>query len=119
VRRIATLLSVVSLPALLVLIPATAAQATVTVNAPSCTSYYAGISYLPKLDCVESSSPAGVTVTWTLGYSTQPKYEIQGTSTLLAACIGGLNYTVSFGYTSGGVAHSSKVTDVSCVPDKD
>jgi hypothetical protein len=117
-RRIATLLSAMSLPVLFALIPATAAQATtVTVNAPSCTSGYVGPFFIPKIECTESSSPAGVAVTWTWGYSTY-KFTAQETSAFTVGCIGGASYTVSFAYTSGGVAHSSKVADVQCVPDK-
>jgi hypothetical protein len=117
-RRIVTLLSAVSLPVLLVLIPAEAARAAVTVNAPSCSSFYNPSNSLPKLECVESSSPAGVTVTWTW-YSVEAKYTLEGTSTLTAGCLGGLGYTASFGYTSGGVTYSSKAAEFSCVPDKD
>jgi hypothetical protein len=116
-RRIVTLLSAVSLPVLLVLIPAAAAQAAVTVNAPSCSSYYNPSNSLGMLKCVESSSPAGVTVTWTWA-SALGKDTKAGTSTLIAGCLGGLPYTASFSYTSGGVAYSSKTGEVNCVPDK-
>lgn len=116
-RRIVTLLSAVSLPVLLVLIPAGAAQAAVTVNAPTCTSFYNPSNDLGKLQCVESSSPAGVTVTWTW-YSVEAKYTVEGTSTLTTGCLGGLGYTASFTYTSGGVAYDSKAAEFNCVPDK-
>ena len=100
------------------LIPATAAQASVTVNAPSCSSYYSNNGNLQRLDCVESSSPAGVTVTWNWWFTGQPQMHSAGTSTLLVGCLGDVTYMVDFGYTSGGVTYSSKVADVNCVPDK-
>lgn len=113
-RRIATLLSAVFLPLLFVLIPVTAAQAAVTVNMPGCGSFYLG--YHSKLDCMESSSPAGVTVTWTLEYYGHPQWNTQGTSSLIIVCVGDQTYTVSFGYTSGGVTYSSNAAEVDCLP---
>lgn len=110
-RRLITLLPVAGLAAATFLGTASiTAYASVSVPAPSCDSFSS------EIDCLESSSPAGVTVTWSLFSHNHlpPSWTVSGGRELVIGCVPGWAYTISYSYTSGGVTYQSLGTGLLC-----
>jgi hypothetical protein len=89
---------------------ATLAAASTAVAAPSCLADGGS-----KVDCVESSSPVGVTVTWYIhDYGSIPQdYTTTGGRSLVWGCAGTLS--VYFSYVYGGVTYVSSTGRSVCV----
>jgi hypothetical protein len=93
-----------------VAIGATSAAASTAVPAPSCLADGGS-----KVSCIESSSPASVTVTWYIydEASDPQNYTTTGGPELTWGCAGSLS--VHFSYVYGGVTYASATGRSICV----